>query len=151
MVSVHAPPDDEPVDLDSLDSDEEQPAGRYGLAQQIVDASFVAGELALWGLIKRAEVQFEIADGESDAGAWSDFLEFVFENKDFLWLYNPDLDGVEEPDWGRARFVLAGERRRRLRRRSAGVGAPRGRPGWGDHSPMSLISRLSAIVLCSAA
>ena len=40
-VTVHAPPnDDEPVDLDiSLDSDEEQPAGTYGLAQQIVDAS----------------------------------------------------------------------------------------------------------------
>ena len=35
--------------------------------------SCVGEELALWALMKQAEVQLEIADEESDAEAWSDF------------------------------------------------------------------------------
>ncbi len=68
--------------------------------------SCVAEELALWALIKQAEVQFEIADEESDPDAWSDFREFVFEDEDFLWLYSPELDGIEESEWGREHAVV---------------------------------------------
>ena len=53
----------------------------------------VAEELALWALMKQAEVQLEIADEESDPEAWSDFREFAFEDEDFLWLDSPELDG----------------------------------------------------------
>ena len=51
-------------------------------------------------------MQLEIANEESDAESWSDFREFVFEDEDFLWLYNPELDGVEESDWGREHAVV---------------------------------------------
>lgn len=68
--------------------------------------SCVAEELALWALIKQAEVQLEIADEESDPDAWSDFREFVFEDEDFLWLYSPELDGIEESEWGREHAVV---------------------------------------------
>ena len=71
-----------------------------------VTLSCVAEELALWALMKQAEVQLEIADEESDAEAWSDFREFIFEDEDFLWLYSPELDGIEESDWGREHAVV---------------------------------------------
>ena len=68
--------------------------------------SCLAEELALWALMKQAEVQLEIAEEESDPEAWSDFREFAFENEDFLWLYSPELDEIEEADWGREHAVV---------------------------------------------
>ena len=70
-----------------------------------VTLSCVAEELALWALMKQAEVQLEIADEDSDPNARSDFREFAFEDEDFLWLYSPELDGIEESDWARERAV----------------------------------------------
>ena len=70
-----------------------------------VTLSCVAEELALWALMKQAEVQLEIADEHSDPNAWSDFREVAFEDEDFLWLYSPELDGIEESDWARERAV----------------------------------------------
>ncbi len=70
-----------------------------------VSLSCVAEELALWTLMKQAEVQLDIANEESDPNPWSDFREFAFEDEDFLWLYSPELDGIEESDWARERAV----------------------------------------------
>jgi hypothetical protein len=70
-----------------------------------VTLSCVAEELALWALMKQAEVQLGIADEDSDPNAWSDFREVAFEDEDFLWLYSPELDGIEGSDWARERAV----------------------------------------------
>jgi hypothetical protein len=51
-------------------------------------------------------VQLELAGEESDARAWSDFRDAVFEDEDFLWLYSPELDGIEGSDWGREHAVV---------------------------------------------
>jgi hypothetical protein len=66
----------------------------------------VAEDIARWVLIKQAEVQLELADEDSDPDAWSDFREFAFEDKDFLWLYSPELDGIEESEWRREHAVV---------------------------------------------
>lgn len=71
-----------------------------------VTLACVAEELALWALLKQAQVQLELAGEASDARVWSDFRDAVFEDEDFLWLYSPELDGIEESDWGREHAVV---------------------------------------------
>lgn len=71
-----------------------------------ITLSCVAEELGLWALTKQAEVQLEIANEGSDPDAWSAFRDVVFEDEDFLWLYSPELDGIEESDWGREHAVV---------------------------------------------
>ena len=68
--------------------------------------SCVAEELALWALIKQAEVQLEIHDEVSDKRAWGDFRDFALEDEDFLFLFTPEFDGIEETEWARQHAVV---------------------------------------------
>jgi hypothetical protein len=71
-----------------------------------VELSCVAEELALWALVQQAEVQLEIAGEQSAADAWGDFRDLAFEDEDFLWLYDPEMDGIEESEWAREHAVV---------------------------------------------
>jgi hypothetical protein len=66
----------------------------------------VAEELALSALIRQAQVLLDLREHESDEQAWSDFRELVFEDEDFLVLFNPELDGIEETEWARQHAAL---------------------------------------------
>jgi hypothetical protein len=79
----------------------------WKLAQEDeVTLSCVGEELALWALIKQAQLQLEISEEASDSDAWDAFRDAVFEDEDFLWLYSPELDGIEESEWGRQHAVV---------------------------------------------
>jgi hypothetical protein len=66
----------------------------------------VAEELALYALIRQAQVLLDLREAENDEQAWSDFQDRVFEDEDFLFLYNPELDGIEETKWAREHGVV---------------------------------------------
>lgn len=71
-----------------------------------VTLACVAEELALFALIRHAEVLLDLRENESDEQAWSDFRDRVFEDEDFLFLFNPELDGIEETEWARQHAVV---------------------------------------------
>jgi hypothetical protein len=66
----------------------------------------VAEELALFALIRQAQVLLDLREAESDEQVWSDFRDGVFEDEDFLFLFNPELDGIEESEWARQHAVV---------------------------------------------
>jgi hypothetical protein len=66
----------------------------------------VAEELALFALIRQAQVLLELREEESDEQAWSDFRDLAFEDEDFLFLFNAELDGIEETEWARQHAVF---------------------------------------------
>ena len=43
---------------------------------------------------------------ESDEPAWSDFRDLVFEDEGFLFVFNPEFDGIEETEWARQHAVV---------------------------------------------
>lgn len=71
-----------------------------------VTLACVAEELALFALIRHAQVLLELRDDESDRQAWSDFRDLVFEDEDFLFLLNAEFDGIEETEWARQHAVV---------------------------------------------
>jgi hypothetical protein len=71
-----------------------------------VTLACVAEELALYALIRQAQVQLDLREEENDEQAWSDFRDLVFEDEDFLFLFNPELDGIEETEWAREHAVV---------------------------------------------
>jgi hypothetical protein len=66
----------------------------------------VAEELALFALILQAQVFLDLRELANDEQAWSDFRDLVFEDEDFLFLFNPELDGIEETEWAREHAVF---------------------------------------------
>jgi hypothetical protein len=66
----------------------------------------VAEELAVFALIRQAQVLLDLREVENDEQAWSDFRDLVFEDEDFLVLFNPELDGIEETEWARQHAVV---------------------------------------------
>jgi hypothetical protein len=66
----------------------------------------VAEELALFSLIRQAQVLLDLRETENDEQAWSDLSDLVFEDEDFLFLFNPELDGIEETEWAREHAVV---------------------------------------------
>jgi hypothetical protein len=66
----------------------------------------VAEELALFALIRKAQVLLDLREIENDEQAWSDFRDLAFEDEDFLFLFNPEFDGIEETDWAREHAVV---------------------------------------------
>jgi hypothetical protein len=66
----------------------------------------VAEELALFALIRQAQVLLGLHEAASDEQAWSDFRDLVFEDEDFLFLFNPQLDGIEGTEWARQHAVV---------------------------------------------
>ena len=71
-----------------------------------VTLACVAEELALFALIRQAQVLLDLRESESDEQAWSDFRDLVFEDEDFLFLFNPEFDGIEETEWARQHAVV---------------------------------------------
>jgi hypothetical protein len=71
-----------------------------------VTLACVAEELALFALIRQAQVLLDLRELENDKQAWSDFRDLVFEDEDFLFLFNPELDGIEETDRAREHAVV---------------------------------------------
>ena len=71
-----------------------------------VTLACVAEELALFALIRQAQVLLDLRELENDEQAWSDFRDLVFEDEDFLFLFNPEFDGIEETDWAREHAVV---------------------------------------------
>jgi hypothetical protein len=71
-----------------------------------VTLACVAEELALFALIRQARMLLDLGERESDEQAWSDFRDLVFEDEDFLFLFNPELDGIEETEWAREHAVV---------------------------------------------
>jgi hypothetical protein len=67
---------------------------------------YPGAELALFALIRQAHVLLDLRDAENDEQAWSDFRDLVFEDEDFLFLFNPELDGIEETEWARQHAVV---------------------------------------------
>jgi hypothetical protein len=66
----------------------------------------VAEELALFALIRQAQVLLDLREEENDDQAWSDFRDLAFADEDFLFLFNPELDGIEETGWARQHAVV---------------------------------------------
>jgi hypothetical protein len=60
----------------------------------------------LFALIRQARMLLDLREEESDEQAWSDFRDLVFEDEDFLFLFNPEFDGIEETDWARQHAVV---------------------------------------------
>jgi hypothetical protein len=56
----------------------------------------VAEELALFALMREAITQLDLHDQSSDASAWGDFRDLAFEDEDFLYLFDPSFDGIED-------------------------------------------------------
>jgi hypothetical protein len=71
-----------------------------------VTLACVAEELALYVLIRQAQVLLDLREAENDEQAWSDFQDRLFEDEDFLFLFNPELDGIEETEWAREHAVV---------------------------------------------
>jgi hypothetical protein len=71
-----------------------------------VTLACVAEELALFELIRQAQVHLDLREAENDEQAWSDFRDLVFEDEDFLFLFNPELDGLEETEWARQHAIV---------------------------------------------
>jgi hypothetical protein len=71
-----------------------------------VTLACVAEELALFALIRQARMLLDLRERESDEQAWSDFRDLVFEDEDFLFLFNPEFDGIEETEWARQHAVV---------------------------------------------
>jgi len=71
-----------------------------------VTLACVAEELALFALIRQARMLLDLRERGSDEQAWSDFHDLVFEDEDFLFLFNPELDGIEETEWARQHAVV---------------------------------------------
>jgi hypothetical protein len=71
-----------------------------------VTLACVAEELALFALIRQARMLLDLRKGESDEQAWSDFRDLVFEDEDFRFLFDPELDGIEETEWDREHAVV---------------------------------------------
>jgi hypothetical protein len=79
----------------------------WKLAQPVeVTLACVAEELALFALIRQAQVLLDLRERESDGQAWSDFRDLVFEDEDFRFLFDPELDGIEETEWARQHAVV---------------------------------------------
>lgn len=66
----------------------------------------VAEELALFALIRQAQTLLDLHEEENNERAWSDFRDLAFEDEDFLFLFNPELDGIEETEWARQHAVV---------------------------------------------
>jgi hypothetical protein len=66
----------------------------------------VAEELALFALIRQAQVLLELRESDSDEDAWGDFRDRIFEDEDFLFLFNPEFDGIEATEWARQHAVV---------------------------------------------
>lgn len=71
-----------------------------------VTLACVAEELALFALIRQAQVLLDLRELENDEQAWSDFRDLAFEDEDFLFLFNSEFDGIEESDWAREHAVV---------------------------------------------
>jgi hypothetical protein len=71
-----------------------------------VTLACAAEELALYALIRQAQVLLDLREEENDEQAWSDFRDLAFEDEDFLFLFNPELDGIEETEWAREHAVV---------------------------------------------
>lgn len=71
-----------------------------------VTLACVAEELALFALVRHGQVLLDLRESENDGQAWSDFRDLVFEDEDFLFLFNPELDGIEETEWARQHAVF---------------------------------------------
>jgi hypothetical protein len=65
-----------------------------------------AEEGALFALIRHAQLLLELRELQNDERAWSDFRDLVFEDEDFLFLFNPEFDGIEESEWAREHAVV---------------------------------------------
>ncbi|HJS93738.1 MAG TPA: hypothetical protein VJ741_05705 [Solirubrobacteraceae bacterium] len=68
----------------------------------------LAEELALNALIREAITQLEIHDQDSDDGAWGDFRDLAFEDEDFLYLFDPAFDGIEDDPEATEHLTLVG-------------------------------------------
>jgi hypothetical protein len=68
--------------------------------------AWVAEELALIALIRQAQVLLDLREAANDEQASSDFRGLVFEDEDFLFLFNPEFDGIEETEWARQNAVF---------------------------------------------
>jgi hypothetical protein len=65
----------------------------------------VAEELALYALVRQAQVLLDLREAENDEQAWNDFRDLAFEDEGFLFLFDPELDGIEETEWARQHAV----------------------------------------------
>lgn len=70
--------------------------------------SCLAEELALNALIREAEVQLELHGGRSDHARWGDFRDWALEDQDFLYLFDPAFDGIEDDAVAKERFTFVG-------------------------------------------
>ena len=57
-------------------------------------------------ILRQAQVLLELRETANDEQAWSDFRDLVFEDEDFLFLFNPEFDGIEETEWARQHAVF---------------------------------------------
>jgi hypothetical protein len=71
-----------------------------------VTLACAAEELALFALIRPGQVLLDLRELESIKEAWGDFRDLVFEDEDFLFLFNPEFDGIEETEWARQHSVV---------------------------------------------
>jgi hypothetical protein len=60
-------------------------------------------------------VLLDLRETDNDEQAWSDSRDVVFEDEDFRFLFNPELDGIEETDWARKHAVVGLEFSERFR------------------------------------
>lgn len=68
----------------------------------------VAEELALNALIREAITQLEMHDEASDEAVWGDFRDVAFEDEDFLYLFDPAFDGIENDPEAIEHLTLVG-------------------------------------------
>jgi hypothetical protein len=71
-----------------------------------VTLACVAEELALFALIRQAQMLLDLRERENDEQAWNDFRDLAFEDEDFLFLFNPEFDGIEETEWARQHAMV---------------------------------------------
>lgn len=68
----------------------------------------LAEELALNALISEAIIHLEIRDERSDSEAWDDFRDLAFDDEDYLYLFDPALDGIENDPETTEHLMLVG-------------------------------------------
>jgi len=57
----------------------------------------VTEELALFTLIRHAQMLLDLRELDNDEQAWSDLRDLVFEDEDFLFLFNPNSTESKRP------------------------------------------------------
>jgi hypothetical protein len=73
----------------------------WKLAQpEQIPLACVAEELVAWALIRRARVYLDLYDKPQSAHDFTEFIDVLFADVDFLFLYEPAYDGIDQTEIG---------------------------------------------------